>query len=398
VIEHGLMKELNSPTPDPAIASLLTSLSVLEDPRDPRGKLHTLSDVLAIIVLATLCSCENGEEFEEWAHKEESWLRSQLPLRNGIPSQDTYLRVLAALDPVQFRAVFLEWVKQVFAPLGLSGQLAIDGKTLRGSRNAATETVHMVSALLCDSGLVVAQAKTEEKSNEIVAIPELLRLLSLQGTLISMDAMGCQRDIAQQIVEQGGDYLLQVKGNQPTLSHEIQTLFRDALAETEHAPLDRGPAPRVQQHEHTDGGHGRIETRKTVVCSDLPESLTSLGPWSNLRSLVMVEATRTNTTTDAMSIEQHYYISSRLLSAEEAGRAVRAHWLIENQLHWVLDMTFGEDACRVRTEHAAHNFALIRHFVFNLLRRVNDKHSMRRRRRLCDWHRDYREKVIRGQL
>jgi predicted transposase YbfD/YdcC len=396
VIEQRFMNSPNLAQSSPALAELLTSLAVLEDPRKARGRLHTLSDVLAIVVFATLCSCDNAEEFEEWARKEESWLRTQLPLRNGIPSQDTYLRVLAALDPGIFRDVFLEWVTNVFAPFGLSGQLAMDGKTLRGSRSAATEAVHMVSALLCDSGLVVAQTKTETKSNEIVAIPEVLRLLSLPGTLVSMDAMGCQREIAEQIVGQGGDYLLQVKGNQPTLRSDIQTLFRQTLVDTEHAPLDCGPAPSVLMHEHTDAGHGRIEIRKTVVCNEL-QSLSTAGAWSNLRTVVMVEATRQNKSTHVISTEQHYYISSRVLDAEEAGRAVRAHWLIENQLHWVLDMTFNEDACRVRTEHAAQNLALIRHFVFNLLRRATDKHSMRRRRRLCDWNRDYRVKVLCGE-
>lgn len=379
-----------------AMPLLLSALWMLEDPRDPRGRLHTLSDVLAIVVLAVLCGCDNAEEFEEWGCKQEAWLRRFLSLPHGIASQDTYLRVLAALDPDAFGAMFLDWVRHVLAPLGLGGQLAIDGKSVRGSRSANAQAVHMVSALLCESGLVMAQVKTEAKSNEIVAIPQVLKLLSLPGTLVSIDAMGCQRAIAQQIVEQGGDYLLQVKGNQPALSSEIQSLFRQALAEPQHGPLEPAAAPRVQRHEHTDAGHGRIELRTTVVCTELPKDMSAATLWSALSSVVMVQATRQDATTGAGSKEQRYYISSRALDAEQAARAVRAHWLIENQLHWVLDMTFGEDACTVRTQHAAHNLAVIRHFAFNLLRRGKDKRSLRMRQRRCDWDRDYPEQLLRG--
>jgi predicted transposase YbfD/YdcC len=378
-----------------AVGQLLSSLSVLQDPRGRRDRLHTLSDVLAIAVLAALCGCDNAEELEQWACKEEPWLRKFLSLLHGIPSQDTYLRVLATLEPEPFAAVFSGWVKLALSPLGLRGQVAIDGKSVRGSRNAAAEAVHMVSALLCQSGLVMAQVKTEAKSNEIVAIPEVLKLLSLPGTLVSMDAMGCQREIAQQIIEQGGDYLLQVKGDQPTLNSELQALFRQALAEPEHGSLEAAaPAPRVQRHQHTDKGHGRIESRTTVVCSELPEDFGPRELWSALRSVVMIESTRQDERTGASSTERRYYISSRVLQAEQAGAAGRAHWLIENQLHWVLNMSFGEDACTVRTQHAAHNLGLIRHFAFNLLRRGKDKHSMRMRR--CDWDRDDRERLLRG--
>jgi predicted transposase YbfD/YdcC len=388
------MNELSSvPMPVP---QLLSALSMLEDPRDARGRLHTLSDVLAIVALSVLCGCDNAEEYEAWGCKEEAWLRTFLLLPHGIPSQDTYLRVLAALDPDAFCAVFLDWVRQVFAPLGLAGQLAIDGKSVRGSRSANAEAVHMVSALLCESGLVMGQVKTEAKSNEIVAIPQVLKLLSLPGTLVSIDAMGCQRAIAQQIVEQGGDYLLQVKGNQPALSSELQTLFRQALAQSEHGPLEPAPVPRVERHEQADKGHGRIELRTTVVCNQLPQDLNAATLWSALRSVVMVEATRQDATTGKGSTQRRYYISSRVLDAQEAAVAVRAHWLIENQLHWVLDMTFGEDACTVRTQHAAHNLAVIRHFAFNLLRRAKDKRSLRMRQRRCDWDRDYREQLLRG--
>ena len=389
---------MHQPKADPptahAYAQLLAALSVIEDPRAERGRLHTLSDVLAIVLLAVLCGCENAEEFESWGRKEETWLRGFLPLAHGIPSQDTYLRVLSAMDPVQFRAAFLTWVKQVFAPLGIAGQLAIDGKSVRGSRSSEHSAVHMVSALACDSGLVLAHTRTADKANEIVAIPQVLKLLSLHRTLVSIDAIGCQRGIAQQIVEEGGDYLLQVKGNQPALQNELHTLFRQALAEPEHRPLDHTPAPRVQRYEHTDAGHGRLEVRKTVACTELPDYLSQKPLWCNLTTVVMVEASRQNVTTGHSSTEQRYYISSRALSAQDANSAVRAHWLIENQLHWVLDMSFGEDACTVRAQHGAQNLAVMRHFAYNLLRRCHDKKSLRLRQRHCDWDRDYRQRVL----
>jgi predicted transposase YbfD/YdcC len=390
---------MSAPVNVDAYAQLLSALSVLEDPRSPRGRLHALSDVLAIVVLAVLCGCNNAEAFEDWGRKEEAWLSTVLQLPNGIPSQDTYLRVLSALDPDKFRRAFLTWVQRVFAPLGISNQVAIDGKTLRGSRSAAAQqaAVHMVSALVCQSGLVMGQVRTADKSNEIVAIPEVLKLLSLQGALVSIDAMGCQRDIAQQIVDSGGDYLLQVKDNQPTLRSELSTLFSQVTATPEHRPLDSAAVPPVSWHQQTDGEHGRIETRKTAVCYEFPDYFSTQTLWPQLSTVVMVEASRQNVVTGHQSIERHYYISSRpQMDAQQAASAVRAHWLIENQLHWVLDMTFGEDSCTVRAHHGAENLAVVRHFAYNLLRRCSDKKSMRRRQRLCDWDHGYRLRVLQG--
>ncbi len=381
-----------------ACGHLLKALSVVEDPRDARGRLHLLVDVLAIIVVAVLCGCENAEEIEAWGTKEEVWLRSFLELRHGIPSQDTYLRVLAAIDPAQFRSSFLGWVKQVFAPVGLAGQIAIDGKTSRGSASPARgeSAVHTVSALACESGLVLGQMRTSDKSNEIVAIPEVLKLLSLEGALVTIDAIGCQREIAKDIVDRGGDYLLQVKDNQPALHDEVEALFAEATAPGPQ-PLDVPAPPALDWNRQTDGDHGRIEVRETAVCSDFGAYLTTADRWKDLRSLVLVNSTRTDKSAGTTSTEKRYYISSRRLTAEQANKGVRAHWYIENKLHWSLDVTFGEDANTVRARNGAENFAVVRHFAYNLLRRFRgDKRSLRLRQRQCDWDLSYRLRLLRG--
>lgn len=378
--------------------SLLKSLSIVEDPRCDRGRLHALIDVLAIIVLAVLCGCENAEDIEEWGEKEETWLRTFLTLSHGIPSQDTYLRMLSAMDPEQFRKAFLVWVAEVFAPVGLGGQIAIDGKTSRGSSSIARgeSPVHIVSALACQSGLVLGQVRTPDKSNEIVAIPQVLQLLSLKGSMVSIDAMGCQRDIAQKIVEQQGDYLLQVKDNQLALRSEIESLFSDAM-DTRCRPLDVPPPPLLTWHQQSDADHGRVEVRETAVCNDFAAYLSTADRWKNLRTLVLVVSTRQDKASGKTSKERRYYISSRSLTAEQAHQSVRDHWLIENRLHWCLDMTLGEDACQVRARNGAENFAVVRHFAYNLLRRYRaDKKSLRIRQRRCDWSLHYRLRILRG--
>jgi predicted transposase YbfD/YdcC len=347
-----------------------------------------------------LCGCQNAEEMQDWGRKEEPWLRTFLTLPHGIPSQDTYLRVLASLDAQQFRRAFAAWVNQVLAPLGFAAQVAIDGKTSRrsGSTLRGQSPVHLVSALACDWGLVLGQTRTADKSNEIVAIPKLLKALNLQGALVTIDAMGCQRDIADQIVEQGADYLLQVKGNQPALLQEVKSVFQAATASTP-VPKDQGPPPVLQRHQQTDGDHGRIEVRTTEVCHDFADYLSTSERWTRLRAVVRVTCQREDKATGHSSVEEHYYISSRPLHAQQAGDAVRRHWLIENQLHWTLDVSFGEDACPVRASLGAENFALVRHFAFNLLRGYRgDRYSIPRRQRLCDWDLAYRLKVLQSSV
>ena len=386
--------------PSEPFSLLLQALTVVEDPRCPRGRLHLLQDVLCICILSVLCGCQNAEEMQDWGRKEQPWLRTFLALPHGIPSQDTYLRVLAALDPQQFRQAFAAWVTQVLAPLGFAAQVAIDGKTSRGSGSAlrGQSPVHLVSALACDWGLVLGQTRTADKSNEIVAIPQLLKALNLQGALVTIDAMGCQRDIAQQIVDQRADYLLQVKGNQPALLQEVQSVFAAAESSAP-TPLDQGPPPVLHSHQQTDGAHGRIEVRTTQVCHDFADYLSTSERWAGLRTVVRVTCQREDKARGQTSVEAHYYISSRQLQAQQAGEAVRKHWLIENQLHWTLDVSFGEDACAVRARLGAENLALVRHFAFNLLKGYpGDRYSIPRRQRLCDWDLAYRLRVLQSSV
>ncbi len=380
------------------LRSLARSLCVVEDTRHAKGLRHPLVNVLTIAVLGCMCRCDDAEALEDWGRKEVEWLGGFLDLRHGVPSQDVYLRVLAAIDPTQFRMAFHAWMQEAFALLGLDGQIAIDGQTHRRShdRTKDKKAVHMVHALMCETGLVLGQVATEEKSNEIVAIPVLLQLLDLRGALISIDAMGTQRKIARQIVQGGGDYLLALKGNQSSLHTQVHEAFTEALDDRRRS-LEETVPPQVETHTQVDGGHGRIETRVARVLTKFEPWVPATQRWKGLERLVSITATREDTTTGKVSTETRYYVTSRALTAAAANEAVRSHWLVENRLHWCLDMTFGQDACRIRTGHATENFAVVRHFALNIIRGYQgDRLSMPRRRRLCDFQKDYRERLLRA--
>lgn len=380
------------------LGALVRSLSVVEDPRDARGVRHPLVNVLAIAVLGCMCRCDNAEALEDWGRKEADWLCDFLDFPHGVPSQDVYLRVLAAIDPLSFRMAFHAWMREVFALLGIDSQVAIDGQTHRrtGDSTSGKKPLHMVHALLCEAGLVLGQVATEEKSNEIVAIPALLDMLDLRGALVSIDAMGTQVKIAQKIVDGGGDYLLALKGNQTSLHTQVEEAFAEALDDRSRT-VDETPPPHVETDAEVDGGHGRLETRTAHVLTDFEPWVSAAKRWKGLERLVAITATRENTTTGKVCTETRYYISSRALTPEEANEAVRSHWLVENRLHWCLDMTFGQDASRIRTGNAAENFAVVRHFALNIIRNYKgDRYSVPRRRRLCDFHQDYRERVLRA--
>jgi predicted transposase YbfD/YdcC len=382
--------------PESILRQLILSLSVVEDPRSPRGVRHPLVNVLTIAVLGCMCRCDDAEALEDWGKKEAGWLTDFLDMPHGIPSQDVFLRILAAIDPASFRQAFQIWVSEVFAQLGIEQQIAIDGQTHRrsGDVGKGQKPVHMVHALVCETGLVMGQVATDEKSNEITAIPALLKLLDLRGALVSIDAMGTQVKIARQIVKAGGDYLLALKGNQSSLHTEVKAAFVEAL-DNRRRTVDEVPPPRITTETEVDGGHGRIETRTAQVVTDFEPWVPAAQRWSDLRALIAITATREDLTTGKESTETRYYVSSRAMTAVQANEGVRSHWLVENQLHWCLDMTFGQDACRIRTGHAAENFAVVRHFALNVIRNYKgDRYSVPRRRRLCDYDRDYRRRVL----
>ena len=385
------------------LQGLADGLAVVEDPRDNRGLKHPLVSVLVIAVISAVCGADDAENMNLWAVRERTWLETILDLPHGIPSQDTILRVLAAIDPDALTKGFLGWVEHTMGPDFAYGlHVGIDGKTARrsGGGRGNTKPVHVVSAMVAEHNMVIGQVAIAEKSNEITAIPKLLRLLSIKGALVSIDAMGCQVEIARVIRSKGADYLLATKKNQGSLRTDLETAFEYALTRGQRAVDDAKPLSLLSASS-VDGDHGRIEERTAYVIrrADDPGAfdrwLPSSKRWLDIASIVCVDAKRTHIKTNKTSTERRYFISSRSLTPEGALAGVRAHWAIENGLHWVLDVVFGEDHCRVRTKNAAQNLVTLRHIAHGLLRRhTGDKISVAKRRTLCDYFPGYREFLL----
>jgi len=369
--------------------ALLEHFADLPDPRIERTKLHALSDILVIAVSAVICGAEGWTDIEEFGQSKEGWLRGLLPLENGIPSHDTFRRVFNRIDPGQFEGCFLKWVSALNP---ITGQVAIDGKTLRRSHDEANgkKALHLVSAWASECRLVLGQVATAEKSNEITAIPELLQLLDVQGCLVTIDAMGCQTGIASQITEQGGDYLLAVKDNQKHLAQDMADIFDLEFAQF--TPFDGI----IHDYAKTvTKGHGRIEIRECWTISD-PELLAYLRKsevWSALKTIVLIRCTRR--INGGESRQDRYYITSLQGDAHAILQAVRHHWGIENSLHWVLDVVFREDQARMRHGDSDHNFAMLSHIALNLLRgEKSGPKSVRGKRLKAAWDNDFLFKVL----
>jgi predicted transposase YbfD/YdcC len=345
----------------------------LDDPRTGNAGQHNLMELLVIALCCVLCGGQTAVDMAEFGVAKEEYLRGFLKLENGTPSHDTFSRVFRLLDPERFQTCFLTFMAR-FAQV-CKGVIAIDGKTLRHSFDTASgqSALHMVSAWGQEQRLVLAQMAVHEKSNEITAIPKLLELLTLKGTIVTVDALNCQRTIAQKIIDQGGDYVFALKGNQGTLHDDVRLFLNDP---------DNG----CVSHSVTDGDHGRIETRTAMVSSDIAW-LQQSHAWPGLAAvgkIMRVRETSTKTTT-----ETAYYLLSAPLSADRFSQVVRSHWDIENGLHWVLDVVFNEDQNRSRKDNSPKNLAVLRHMAMNIVRKESSKGSMRVKLKRAGWNNDF---------
>ena len=368
-------------------ATIAEHFASLDDPRVERTKLDPLMNILVIALCGVISGADSWVDIELFGESKRPWSAKFLDLANGIPSHDTFGRVFARLDSQQFQRCFINWVQAICDVL--QGQVvAVDGKTLRRSHDQTIgkDAIHMVSAWATENELVLGQVKVDDKSNEITAIPALLELLELSGCIVTIDAIGCQKEIAQQIIDQDADYVLALKANQGRLYRHAQTLFEDAAA------IDFEDC---DHHKTVEKGHGRIEIRECWATAH-PEYLAALyqpEQWAGLQTAVMIRAERR--IGEQVETETRYYLSSLPGDAQQLLAAVRDHWHIENRLHWVLDVTFREDDSRIRTGNADQNMTVLRHMAINLLKREQSTNrSMRGKRLKAGWDDDYLAKVL----
>lgn len=363
------------------ISKLKSIFDHIDDPRRDLTKLHRLDDILLIGIISVICGANTWNEMQQYALEKEDFLRTFLELPNGIPSHDTFNRVFSAIDSEQFESCFVQWVKTL-AALTDKEVVAIDGKTIKGAKaNGKPSPIHMVSAWASEHNLVLGQVKTSETSNEITAIPELLKILALEKTIVTIDAMGCQQVIAKKIIEQKADYILSVKNNQEQLLEDIEDEFRFGK--------------NIQNHLWEDLGHGRIETRMCSVITDF-QFIEPNDKWKHLKSIVKIESTRVFKNSDKPTENAvRYYISSVKSDAQDFQKAIRSHWTIENKLHWVLDVAFGEDASRKRKANAAQNFSILNKIALNLLKKdKTTKIGIKSRRLKAAWSNQYLLKIL----
>ena len=376
-----------APRDDGSLAETVVFLRYFKDLPDLRqsGKvMYPLAEVLLLCLLAVLAGAETITDIARFGEKKLELLRLFRPFDAGSPAHDHLGDILATLDAEAFQRCFVAWVA---ALIGVAeGVIAIDGKTVRRSKGAGQAAIHMVSAFAARQRLVLGQVKVADKANEIVAIPKLLDMLAIEGAIVTIDAMGCQRAIAQKIIDKKADYLLALKGNQGTLRDDVELFANEQKAKDFKDTT-------VSRHETVDGDHGRIETRSVTVIHDVGW-LRERHQWPGLQSVVMVESTRE--IGDKIERETRFYVTSLALLASLIGPYIRDHWAVENSLHWVLDMVFRDDECRLRTDNAPANFTTLKHMALNLIRRAKSKDSIRLRRKVAAWDDQFLVSLIVG--
>lgn len=363
-------------------SKITTIFEQIADNRRSLSKLHNLNDILVMSVIAVICGADSWNDIEEYCLAKEEWLSKFLKLTNGIPSHDTFNRVISAIDSKKFEKCFVEWVSGLITLFEQKEIINIDGKTIRGAKaHGKKSPIHMVSAWACENNLVLGQVKVNEKSNEITAIPELLELLNVEKSIVTIDAMGCQKEIAEKIIEQKADYVLAVKENQFQLYENIEDEFRFSKA--------------IESFKDIDGGHGRIEIRKCSVITKF-QHIENQAKWKNLKAIVKIESSREFKNSPKPKQEAiRYYITSLEATAKEFQHIIRSHWSIENKLHWILDIAFLEDQSRKRAGNAAQNFSVLNKIALNLLK--NDttiKVGIKGKRKKAGWDNNYIELLL----
>lgn len=367
-------------------SSLLKHFETLEDPRTEYLIEHRLLDIVALTICAVVCGAEGWEDIEAYGRSKLEWLETFLELPNGIPSHDTISHVFARLEPSKLQECFVSWVKAV-AQLSEGEVIAIDGKSVRHSydKGKGPSAIHMVSAWASENRLALGQVKVADKSNEITAIPQLLDILDIQGCIVTIDAMGAQKEIAKQITEQGADYVLSLKGNQGNLHEDVQQLF-DWAIKTDFKDIEH------EVYQTIEKGHGRLEKRRYYLLGNV-EHLVDAHQWVGLKRVGMIESER-HVEDKPTTTERRYYLTSLNGGVERFARASRGHWGIENRLHWSLDVVFREDDSRIRSDHAPDNMTLIRKIALNLLSKESSKGSKKRKRLKAGWDNDFLIQVL----